>query len=51
MSPRRNRPGCFRCGDTGYVETRQTFAATKYSPACTVIDSVACPHCKNKTKS
>ena len=42
---RRTRPSCYRCDDTGYVETRTFFPATKYQPAGTVVDSVRCPRC------
>lgn len=36
---------CWWCKDTGRVETRQSFPATKYQQACVVIDGAACPRC------
>lgn len=42
---RRTRPSCYRCDDTGYVEIRIFFPATKHQPAGTVVDSVRCPRC------
>jgi hypothetical protein len=48
---RRTRPACFRCDDTGYVETRTFFPASKYQPAGTLIGSVRCPHCDAATRS
>lgn len=46
----RVRPSCWRCDDTGYVETRTYFPATKYQPEGVVVDSVRCPRCDGARK-
>ncbi len=39
---------CWRCEDTGRIETRQSFPATKYQPAGMLMSDAPCPRCAPK---